>query len=165
MSVLWLACLRLKWQQRKGCSTQPNSTRPWVFSLGPEGHFTIYLTLKATSITHSSALLDFRGTHTYQEPWAGQVVWQRGREFQGLAIRLNPKLNRCSDWRQCPCIHRGNTAKIREWVVTHSSHPHKEMEQLWKVRGWSQGCQRAQGDIVLFFRRIATSSRLTWATK
>lgn len=30
MSVLWLACLRLKWEQRKGSSTQPNSSRPRV---------------------------------------------------------------------------------------------------------------------------------------
>lgn len=30
MSVLWLSCLRLKWEQRKGSSTQLNSSRPQV---------------------------------------------------------------------------------------------------------------------------------------
>lgn len=90
-----------------------------MFFLGSGGCFTIYLTHKATSITHSSALQDFRGIHTYQEPWAGQAVWQRGREL--------PELNSSSDWRQIPCIRGGNTAKLREWVITPSSDPHKEM--------------------------------------
>lgn len=42
-------------------------------------------------------------------------------------LRLSPELNRCSDWKQFPCIHGGNTANIRERVITPSSDPHKEM--------------------------------------
>lgn len=43
VSVLWLACPQLKWEQRKGSSTQPNSSRLPVIFLGPGGYFTISL--------------------------------------------------------------------------------------------------------------------------